>query len=61
VLIRYAEPKDAPALKAGQVIDYDSGLPAIWLYSPMRDRLRKVDGEWKIIERYIVDLQAIKF
>jgi phospholipase C len=31
----------------------DSGLPAIWLYSPMRDRLRRSGNNWKIIERYI--------
>ncbi|MFM0477048.1 nuclear transport factor 2 family protein [Paraburkholderia strydomiana] len=53
LLIRHAAPEDAPKLGAGQVMHSDSGLPAIWLYSPMRDRLRKTSTGWKIYERYI--------
>jgi hypothetical protein len=53
LLIRYADPQDAEALGAGQVMHSDNGLPAIWLYSPMRDRLRRTATGWKIIERYI--------
>lgn len=54
LLVRYANPEAAAALGAGQVLDSNDDLPAIWLYSPMRDRLRRsADGEWKIFERYI--------
>lgn len=53
LLVRHAAPQDAPALGAGQVMHSDSGLPAIWLYSPMRDRLRRTPDGWKISERYI--------
>lgn len=53
LLVRYASPQDAPALGAGQVMYSDSDLPAIWLYSPMRDRLRRTEHGWKISERYI--------
>jgi hypothetical protein len=53
LLVRYASPKDAPALGAGQVMHSDDGLPAIWLYSPVCDRLRRTDTGWKIVERYI--------
>jgi hypothetical protein len=53
LLIRHANAEDAPALGAGEVMHSDIGLPAIWLYSPMRDRLRRTDSGWKIHERYI--------
>jgi len=53
LLVRYADPKDAVALGSGQVMNSDNDLPAIWLYSPMRDRLRRTKDGWKIIERYI--------
>jgi hypothetical protein len=53
LLVRHASPEDAAVLGAGQVMHSDSGLPAIWLYSPMRDRLRRSGNNWKIIERYI--------
>jgi hypothetical protein len=53
LLIRYASPEDASKLGAGQVMHSDAGLPAIWLYSPMRDRLRKTAAGWRIYERYI--------
>lgn len=36
LLIRHASPEDAQKLGAGQVMHSDTGLPAIWLYSPMR-------------------------
>lgn len=53
LLVRYAEPADAPSLGAGQVMHSPNDLPAIWLYSPMIDRLRRTESGWKIIERYI--------
>jgi hypothetical protein len=53
LLVRHASPEDAPALGAGQVMHSDSGLPGIWLYSPMRDRLRRTASGWKVFERYI--------
>lgn len=53
LLVRHAAQKDAPALGAGQVMYSDDDLPGIWLYSPMRDRLRRTPDGWKIIERYI--------
>jgi len=53
LLVRHAKPEDAQALGAGQVMHSNDGLPAIWLYSPMRDRLRRTESGWKIYERYI--------
>lgn len=54
LLVRYADPKDARSIGAGQVMNSENDLPAIWVYSPMRDRLRRAsDGSWKIFERYI--------
>jgi len=57
VVVRYHEqlfrnvwPTDvgSDAGTAGERMD---GLPALWLYSPMMDRLRKTDDGWKIFER----------
>lgn len=53
LLVRYASVEAAPDLGAGQVMHSDDGLPAIWIYSPMMDRLRRSNGRWKIAERYI--------
>lgn len=53
LLVRYATPEQAVGLGAGEVMDSDEDLPGIWLYSPMIDRLRFVDGKLKIFERYI--------
>lgn len=52
LLVRYADMEAAPGLNAGQVLDSEA-LPAIWLYSPMLDRLRKTEDGWAIAERYI--------
>jgi hypothetical protein len=52
LLVRHATPEASAALGAGQVIETHE-LPAIWLYSPMLDRLRATDEGWKITERYI--------
>jgi len=53
LLIRYAEIEKAQSLGAGKVESSTGKLPSIWIYSPMLDRLRKVNGQWKIFERYI--------
>lgn len=53
LLIRHAKPEDATKIGAGQVMESKDDLPAIWLYSPMRDRLVKTPEGWKIWERYI--------
>lgn len=53
LLVRYAPVEIARELAAGKVLGSDADMPAIWLYSPMLDRLRRVDGSWKIFERYI--------
>jgi len=53
LLVRYAPAEIAPELGAGKVLDSDAELPGIWIYSPMLDRLRRVDGAWKILERHV--------
>ncbi|WP_285423817.1 nuclear transport factor 2 family protein [Pseudomonas sp. efr-133-TYG-103a] len=53
LLVRYASPESAAALGDGQAIKSPDGLPAIWLYSPMMDRLRRTEDGWKVFERYI--------
>jgi hypothetical protein len=54
VLIRYATPADAESvLSATGVIINDDGLPAIFSWSPVMDRLRRTDGGWEIVERLV--------
>lgn len=53
LLVRYASPEAAAALRAGQVMDSPDDLPAIWVYAPMMDRLRRTEDGWKIMERYL--------
>lgn len=52
LLVRHAEPEAAATLGAGQVIETRE-LPALWLYSPMLDRLKATESGWKIAERHI--------
>jgi ketosteroid isomerase-like protein len=52
LLVRYATINDARELGSGK-LHSETGLPSIWIYSPMLDRLRRVEGEWKILERYV--------
>lgn len=54
LLIRYA-PGDTEPGHVGDIArtPTDSGTPAIWIYSPMLDRLRKTADGWKIHERYV--------
>lgn len=53
LLVRYAAVDIAPELGAGEILESSDEIPAIWIYFPMLDRLRRVDGEWKIVERCI--------
>jgi hypothetical protein len=53
LLMRYASPAIAPHLLSGGVLDNDSGLPGLWIYSPMLDRLRRTPNGWRIAERYV--------
>lgn len=53
LLVRFASPEMSAKLGAGEVIDSNEGLPAVWLYSPMLDRLSKTPEGWKIRERHV--------
>jgi len=53
LLVRYATPESAATLGDGQAIKTPDDLPAIWLYSPMMDRLRWTEDGWKVFERFI--------
>ncbi|WP_413711732.1 nuclear transport factor 2 family protein [Rhizobium sp. Rhizsp82] len=53
LLIRHAWPEDAVKIGAGEIMESENDLPAVWLYSPMRDRLIRTESGWKIWERYI--------
>ena len=54
LLIRHAFPDTAPGVPSVDgVVDSPYGLPSIWLYSPMLDRLRRADRGWRIYERHI--------
>lgn len=48
------EKLESGAGTAGPAMKHEDGLPALWLWSHMVDRLRKDEnGEWKISERYL--------
>jgi SnoaL-like domain len=53
LLIRHAWPEQSQHVRAGAVLDSGDGLPAIWTYSPVLDRLRRTDDGWKILERHL--------
>ncbi|MFG2731561.1 nuclear transport factor 2 family protein [Streptomyces canus] len=54
LLIRYAMPEDAETVRVTtEMIGNSDGLPAIWIGSPMMDRLRRTDQGWKIVERIV--------
>jgi hypothetical protein len=53
LLVRHAAEASAPRIVAGQVVGSPTDLPAIWVYSAMTDRLRRVDSGWRIFERRI--------
>ena len=53
LLVRFASPEASSGLEAGQVIDSSDDQPAIWIYSPMMDRLSQTSSGWKIRERHV--------
>ena len=53
LLVRYASPEAAASLRAGEVMDSPDDLPAIWVFAPMMDRLRRTEDGWKIMERHL--------
>jgi hypothetical protein len=55
LLVRYATQAASPRIVGGQVLSAPSGLPALWVYSAMTDRLRRTDDGWRIFERHVGD------
>ncbi|WP_327731279.1 nuclear transport factor 2 family protein [Streptomyces sp. NBC_00487] len=54
LLVRYAMPDDAETVRvATEMVGNDDGLPAIWITSPMMDRIRRTNEGWKIAERLV--------
>ncbi|TDK39227.1 nuclear transport factor 2 family protein [Rhizobium deserti] len=53
LLVRHANVEDSRLVGSGEMMESGDDLPGIWLYSPMRDRLRRTKTGWKIFERYI--------
>jgi SnoaL-like protein len=54
LLVRYGSADGAPGVLPGPgVINERGGLPGIWIYSPMLDRLRRTPQGWRIFERYV--------
>ncbi|KAM0718816.1 hypothetical protein Q7P37_005888 [Cladosporium fusiforme] len=57
LLVRYAWPKDSKAVHvmSGPRDEFVSkdGLPKVWVYTHMVERLKKTESGWKIYERYI--------
>lgn len=52
LLIRYST-ETLPGTITAQVPQGTEQLPAIWVYSAMTDRLRRVGNGWRIHERYV--------
>ncbi|WP_263994787.1 hypothetical protein [Mycobacterium yunnanensis] len=54
LLVRYGSPHGEPGvLPEPGVVNGETGLPGIWIYSPMLDRLRRTARGWRIFERYV--------
>lgn len=54
LLVRYAMPDDAESVRvATEIVGNDDGLPAIWIASPMVDRIRRTEEGWKIAQRLV--------
>lgn len=53
LLVRYSTQAPSPRIVGGQVVSSPSGLPALWVYSAMTDRLRRTEGGWRIFERRV--------
>ncbi|KAH8655861.1 hypothetical protein BX600DRAFT_440345 [Xylariales sp. PMI_506] len=61
-LVRNQWPDESGKTVAGDGVANDNGLPAIWWYSPMIDRLRMTPDGWKIFERYLgASARNVKF
>ncbi|KAL2820639.1 hypothetical protein BJX63DRAFT_379803 [Aspergillus granulosus] len=52
-LIRYGWEKDDENATEGKDTIMQEGLPAIWWFGSMVDRLRMTDAGWKVYERYL--------
>jgi len=54
LLVRYGSADGQPGvLPESGVARDEGGLPGIWIYSPMLDRLRRTPHGWRIFERYV--------
>jgi len=54
LLVRYGRPDGELGVPPPPgAVDSDEGLPSIWIYSPMLDRLRRTAQGWRIFERYV--------
>jgi hypothetical protein len=53
LLVRYSAEPASPRIVGGQVVASPMGLPAIWVYSAMTDRLRRTHSGWRIFERHV--------
>ena len=54
LLVRYAFPDTEPGVPLEEaIVNSMYEVPAIWLYSPMLDRLRRTDNGWRVFERYL--------
>jgi hypothetical protein len=53
LLVRYAPKPTELRVITAEVVDDPDDLPAIWIYSAMADRMRRVDSGWRIFERHI--------
>jgi SnoaL-like domain len=53
LLVRYSVETGSPRIVGGQVVSSPTGLPAMWVYSAMTDRLRRTDRGWRIFERRV--------
>jgi hypothetical protein len=54
MLVRYAFPDTGPGVPLDEgIVNSPYGVPSIWLYSPMLDRLRRTDNGWRVFERYL--------
>ncbi|KAL2829486.1 hypothetical protein BDW59DRAFT_178448 [Aspergillus cavernicola] len=52
-LIRYGWGEDNANVVSGRDVVRNDGLPAIWWFGPIIDRLRMTADGWKIFERYL--------
>lgn len=53
LLVRAACPEQTAPVNQCEVMEISDDLPGIWVYAPMIARLRVVDSEWRILERYL--------